>query len=207
MESVWNLETADSKEKLIFTKDLDEAIIHGICVSNIAYLIGKEMGLSKEQCYDLARAGVVHDIGKMRLSRYLYGRNEDTLAIEEMRYVRMHPMFSYEILKEYDYSAFALNSVLYHHENYDGSGYPENLSGEEIPLGARILRVCDVFSALISDRPYREAFDIDTAVELMIDEVKNFDMKIFVCFQKVIHYDKIEDILGIEIKKKEDIRK
>ena len=83
----------------------------------------------------------------------------------------------------------------------------ENLSGEEIPLGARILRVCDVFSALISDRPYREAFDIDTAVELMIDEVKNFDMKIFVCFQKVIHYDKIEDILGIEIKKKEDIRK
>ena len=133
MESVWNLETADSKEKLIFTKDLDEAIIHGICVSNIAYLIGKEMGLSKEQCYDLARAGVVHDIGKMRLSRYLYGRNEDTLAIEEMRYVRMHPMFSYEILKEYDYSAFALNSVLYHHENYDGSGYPENLSGEEIP--------------------------------------------------------------------------
>ncbi len=59
--------------------------------------------------------------------------------------------------------------------------------GEEIPLGARILRVCDVFVALTSDRPYRKAFDSQTAVELLIEEVRHFDMKVFLPFQSIIH--------------------
>ena len=80
-----------------------------------------------------------------------------------------------------------LESILYHHENYDGTGYPSNLSGKEIPLGARILRVCDVYAALSSDRPYRKAFDITTVIDLMIDEIKNFDMEVFLAFQRVIH--------------------
>ncbi len=63
------------------------------------------------------------------------------------------------------------------------------------PLGARIIRVCDVFAALTTDRPYRRSFDMDTAVELMIEEVKNFDMKIFLAFLNVIHQEDIEDIL------------
>ncbi|MGX8728838.1 MAG: HD-GYP domain-containing protein, partial [Lachnospiraceae bacterium] len=78
-------------------------------------------------------------------------------------------------------------AVLYHHENFDGSGYPENLSGEEIPLGARIIRVCDVFAALTSDRPYRKHFSIEDALQLMIDEITNFDMKIFLAFNRVAH--------------------
>ena len=82
---------------------------------------------------------------------------------------------------------FILETILYHHENYDGSGYPENLEGEDIPLGARILRVCDVFIALTSDRSYRRALDVDTAVQLMIEEVKNFDMEVFLAFMKVVH--------------------
>ena len=79
--------------------------------------------------------------------------------------------------------------MLHHHENWDGSGYPDSLRGEEIPYGARILRVCDVFSALISDRPYRKAFDSATAMELMIEEIKNFDIKVFLAFQRIIHRD------------------
>ena len=67
-------------------------------------------------------------------------------------------------------------------------------------MGARILRVCDVFAALISDRPYRKAFDIDTAIRLLIDEVKNFDMKVFLAFQSVIHTQStLEEIQGIEL--------
>ena len=62
-------------------------------------------------------------------------------------------------------------------------------AGEEIPIGARILRVCDVYAALISDRPYRKGFDISTVMELMIDEVKNFDMQVFLAFQRVVHKD------------------
>ena len=78
-----------------------------------------------------------------------------------------------------------------------------HLSGEDIPISARILRVCDVFAALTSDRPYRDAFDEETAIELMIDEVKNFDMKIFLTFLSVIHSVTMNELMG-EKKGKEE---
>lgn len=171
----------------ILKKEVPEAIEHGIYVSNMAKLIAKELGLNDKMIYELAQAGVLHDIGKLKLSNYIYGRNEDNFVVEQLRYVRMHSKLSADILKGKDYSEFIIESILYHHENYDGSGYPDNLSGESIPLGARILRVCDVFIALTSDRHYRKAFDVETAVALMIDEVKNFDMKVFLAFLKVVH--------------------
>lgn len=174
------------KEKIIHY-DLDYNLIHGMCVSNLAYHIAKELHLEYDICYELAKAGMLHDIGKLRLSDYLYGRDENTLAIEEMKYIQMHSTYGYEILKEKGYSDFVSESVLYHHENFDGSGYPDNLKEFEIPIGARILRVCDVFAALISDRPYRSAFDVDAAVELMIEEVKNFDMEVFLAFMRVVN--------------------
>lgn len=109
------------------------------------------------------------------------------MVVEEMRYVRRHPELGYESLKDRGYSAFVLESIYYHHENYDGSGYPENLAGEKIPLGARILRICDVYAALTSKRAYRDAFSGETAVKMVIDEVKNFDMQVFLAFQRAIH--------------------
>ena len=109
--------------------------------------------------------------------------------------MRQHSKLSYDILQYYDLSTFVLQTVLYHHENYDGTGYPENLKGEDIPFGARILRVADTFSALISDRPYRKAFDVDTAMEIMIDEINKYDMEVFLAFQKVIHEPEVMDII------------
>ena len=82
----------------------------------------------------------------------------------------------------------------HHHENYDGSGYPDNLSGEGIPLGARIIRVCDVYAALTSDRPYRKAFESQSAVQMMIEEIKDFDVKVFLAFQRMIHKNKEKEI-------------
>lgn len=171
----------------VINSDMYYNLVHGMCVSNLAYKIAKVLKFNEEKCYELAEAGLLHDIGKLRLSSYLYGRNENTLEIEKMKYIRMHSKISYDILKDNNYTDFILKSILYHHENYDGSGYPENLKGDDIPYGARILRVCDVFAALISDRPYREAFDVDTAIELMIEEVKNFDMKVFLAFMQIIN--------------------
>lgn len=107
----------------------------------------------------------------------------------------MHSQLSYEILRDKGYSQFVLKSILHHHENYDGSGYPDNIAGEDIPLGARILRICDVFIALTSDRAYRKAFDVNTAVSLMIDEVKNFDMKIFLAFLNVVNEIDIDKVI------------
>lgn len=176
-----------TKDNMDFNTDcIPEAIMHGICVSNLAYYIGKELGLEDEYCDMLAMSGMVHDIGKVKLYAYLYGGDE-TLNVEKLKYIRMHSKLGYDILSKKGFSNEILEAVLYHHENYDGSGYPENLSGENIPLSARILRVSDVFAALITDRTYRKAFDINTAIELMIDEVKNFDMKIFLAFMRVIH--------------------
>ncbi len=176
---------------------IDDLMMHGVCVSNLAYLISKELGCDKIFCDKMAMAGIVHDIGKVKIYTYIYGNEDDsTLTVEKLRFIRMHSELGYDILSDEGFDDEILKAVLYHHENYDGSGYPGNLTGENIPLSARILRVCDVFAALISDRTYRKAFDVDTAVELMIDEVKNFDMQIFLAFMRVIHDADINKITG-----------
>lgn len=185
---------------------LTEQLVHGMQVSNLAYDLARELGYEKEICYDLAIAGVLHDIGKIPLEGYV--EEQDTLVIEEMRFVRMHASLGYELLQGHGFSDFILESILYHHENYDGTGYPANLAGEKIPFGARILRICDVYCALTSDRPYRKAFEKSQAMELMTEEIKNFDLKMFLAFQRVIHSGdrekiKLDDIdeLIQEIKK------
>ena len=103
-------------------------------------------------------AGMLHDIGKLKLTSYINGQEQDPLVIEELKYVRMHSALGYEELKGQGYSDFVLESILYHHDNYDGSGYPSN-----------------------------KGFDISSVMELMIDEVKNFDMQVFLAFQRVVH--------------------
>ena len=170
------LKTTSGSEKRILEFDLSAELHHGVVVSNLAYAVAEELGLPHDQCYQLAIAGMLQE--------------SDPLVIEELKYVRMHSTLGYEELKGQGYSDFVLQSILYHHENYDGSGYPSNKAGKEIPIGARILRVCDVYAALTSDRPYRKGFDMGTVMELMIDEVKNFDMQVFLAFQRVVHKEK-----------------
>lgn len=181
------------------SEDLNAGLLHAMCVSDLAAKLARELELPEEQVEEIALAGMVHDIGKLKISRYIYGRQEDTMRIEETQYIRRHAQLGEQILRKQGFSDNICNMVLYHHENYDGSGYPFNLRGEEIPLGARILRVCDVFAALIADRPYRKAFDINTAIRLLIDEVKNFDMRVFLAFQSVIHTQStLEELEEIE---------
>ncbi len=170
-------------------------IAHGTVVSNLAFRVGKHMNLSPEDCYDLAVAGFVHDIGKLELAKYVRGREDKTLVIEEIRYIRSHAMMSALILQEKGYSQKIVDMVKSHHENCDGSGYPLNLTREEIPLGARILRVCDVFAALTADRPYRKAFDVPTAIRMMIEESKDYDVGVFLAFMNLVHSEDIGKIL------------
>ena len=190
-QEVYTLETAQSETvkstDRILEFDLSAELNHGVVVSNLAYAVAAEMGRDEAFCYQMAIAGMLHDIGKLKLTGYINGQERDPLLIEELKYVRMHSSLGYEELKDQGYSDIVLQSILYHHENYDGSGYPSNLSGDSIPLGARILRVCDVYAALSSDRPYRKAFDVSTVIELMIDEIKNFDMEVFLAFQREVH--------------------
>lgn len=181
-----------------YTEDIDDALDHGMAVSNLAYQLSKMMGLDAEFCDEMLIAGVLHDIGKLKVGAYLYGRRKESLKIEEIKYVRMHPKLGHEILKKSSLcSDTVLDAVYHHHENYDGTGYPDNLKGENIPLGARILRICDVYAALVSKRPYRAEFEQDTAIELMIDEVKNFDMRAFLAFMKLVHSDEYNEIKNL----------
>lgn len=205
MNNGFSIYSLDGEELLdAMEEDLSDAIKHGMLVSNLAAALAKELGESEEFICQMAMAGMLHDIGKLRLSKYLYGRKKDTLVIEEMKYVRMHPTFSYEIVKANGFDEDLQQMVYHHHENYDGSGYPNNLKGRAIPWGARILRTCDVFAALVSKRPYRDAFEVDAAMELMIDEVKNFDMKIFLAFQRVVFSEEFKHIQNAIIENNEN---
>ena len=187
-------ERGQSGEKIdgFISLDLSDELEHAIQVSNLAYEVSHELNLEENYCYELAVAGMLHDIGKLKLSS-CFEEDQEPLVIEELKYVRTHPALGYEELIGQGYSDNILKSILYHHENYDGSGYPGNLRGEEIPFGARILRVCDVYSALCADRPYRKAFEKEAAMEQMIKDVKLFDMQIFLAFQRVAHEDVEED--------------
>ena len=91
--------------------------------------MAKELGLGEKECYQLAIAGMLHDIGKLKLEGYINGQEQNPMVIEELKYVRMHSTLGYEILKDQGYSDYVLESILYHHENFDGSGYPSNRSG------------------------------------------------------------------------------
>ena len=189
------IKTADKTGHLL-DYTLFEQLDHGLLVSHLASHLGRCLGCSAQEVQDLSMAGILHDIGKIRLGRYV--EDGTSMTVEEIKYVRMHSMFGSEILKKQGFSDSIQEMVLYHHENYDGSGYPKNLQGEEIPLGARILRVCDVFAALLADRAYRKGFDQQTAVSLMIEEVKNFDMRVFLAFQRMIHEEEIPPVVWLE---------
>ena len=164
--------------------DFKSGIKHGVLVANLTYALAKEYGMSEAEAYELKVAAMVHDIGKLKLSEYLYGRTNESLPEEEKKYMSMHSKISYDVLKKYDYSDNIMEVVLSHHECYDGSGYPNGLVGEDIPIGARILKVTDEFAALISDRP-----------SIMIDEVKNLDMKAFILFQRLIHEESTLELI------------
>lgn len=183
------------KKYPIIRPSVVKEVAHGSIVSNLAYRIGKQMNFTEEECHELAVAGFLHDVGKLELARYLRGHQEETLIIEEMKYVRLHSQLGADILEKKGYSQSIVDMVRFHHENCDGSGYPTNISREEIPMGSRIIRVCDVFAALTADRPYRKAFDIDTAIELMIEEAKNFDIQVFLALMNIVHEEELGEIL------------
>ena len=194
MEDIFDRVMQNESVPLHLRQTVCDEMRHGIEVSNLAKMIAEEMKQPSEAREALEVAGILHDIGKLKLTQYMY--SEDGLIVEQMKYVRLHPKQSYDMVKEAGYGREIAEAVYYHHENYDGSGYPDNLEKEEIPPLARILRVCDVFIALTTNRSYRKAFDAKTALEIMIDEVGDYDMNVFLAFQRVMHHTVFR--LGLE---------
>ena len=171
----------------VVEEDLYDNIDHAELVAILVRLLCTQMELPLDFQHQVVMAAYLHDIGKLRLSKNLYGRDKNALQIEETKYMRMHAKLGADMLEECGFTPEICNAVHHHHENYDGSGYPDNIAGEDIAEAACILRVCDVFCALIQDRPYRSAFSPENAMKMMIEEVEKYNLKVFLAFQRVLH--------------------
>jgi putative nucleotidyltransferase with HDIG domain len=147
---------------------------HSARVSRYALLMADKLHLSTKDKHDLYLAAMLHDIGKIGIPDELLNR-EGKLNEEQMRQVRSHVSLGASMLKALGEMSPIVPLILHHHEAWDGSGYPDGLKKEEIPLMARILAVADSFDAMTSDRPYRRAMSRAEAIE----EIKRFSGKSF----------------------------
>jgi HD-GYP domain-containing protein (c-di-GMP phosphodiesterase class II) len=130
---------------------------HSERVTEMAILLGKALDLNEEELLQLRRGAILHDIGKMCIPEKILFKTEP-LTEEEWEIMKQHPIFAQEFLADIQFIQPALNIPLFHHERWDGSGYPYGLKGKQIPLSVRIFMVVDVWDALTSLRPYREAW-------------------------------------------------
>lgn len=137
---------------------------HSVRVAQLAERLAMEMGLSWSEVEAIRVAGLVHDLGKLEIDASILTK-PGRLTDEEWEFVRRHPTSGAEIISCFPEFADAADFVRYHHERWDGGGYPYGLCGEEIPLGARIIAVADAFDAMTTDRPYRKALTLDLVLE------------------------------------------
>jgi len=156
---------------------------HSSRVSTFAIKLAEALGMSDQEISAIHQAGRLHDIGKIGVSDQILTK-PGALTEGEYREMRQHPRLSHKIIGRTTLAADIGPAVLHHHEFMDGSGYPDGLSGENIPYGARILAIADAYEAMTSDRPYRLALDHDLAIkELHACSGKQFDpdmVKVFV---------------------------
>ncbi len=158
---------------------------HSIMVSRLAARIAMQVGLSEAQVEEIRLAGIVHDIGKIHVHDHLLDKPAP-LTAEEYEEVKSHAAWGAKIVKPLKVIAIE-RIVRHHHESFDGQGYPDQLSGEEIPLGARIMSVADAFQAMVSARAYRKARSADEALaELRRCQGTQFDPKVVDAFLRSI---------------------
>jgi HD-GYP domain-containing protein (c-di-GMP phosphodiesterase class II) len=142
------------------------------------------MDYPQEKLVHLRRGALLHDIGKMGIPDRILLK-EGPLSDEEWEIMRKHPEFAYELISPIEYLWPALDIPYCHHEKWDGSGYPRGLKGEEIPLAARIFSIVDVWDALTSDRPYRNAWPAEKAIQYVREQKgKHFDPHVTDLFLK-----------------------
>ncbi len=159
---------------------------HLIRVSDIAGLISEEMGMGPASIKKVKFAGLVHDIGKIGIRESVLTK-KGKLTDEEYAYVSAHSTIGESILGLAIDDEEILKVVRNHHERYDGAGYPDGISGEDIPLGARILAVADTYDAMTSNRPYRRAASHREAVaELKMQSGLQLDPSVVDVFSRMV---------------------
>jgi diguanylate cyclase (GGDEF)-like protein/PAS domain S-box-containing protein len=156
-------------------------------MEGLALLLGKNLKLSQTELDELTMLSALHDIGKIAVADSIILK-PGKLSPEEWEMVKKHPEVGYRIAKSSVDLAAIADAILYHHENWDGSGYPEGIKGTEIPLMARIISIVDSFDAMTSDRPYRRAFSREQAIkEIKKDAGIKFDPELVEAFLKIVN--------------------
>ncbi len=158
--------------------------------------LAKELGLSEDETEALRAASVLHDIGKLAVPEHIISK-PGKLTPEEFEKMKIHPTVGAEILEQVDFPYPVAPIVRAHHEKWDGSGYPNGLAGEAIPIGARILAAVDCLDALASDRQYRKALPLDEAMaKVVADANKSFDPRVVAILQR--RYIELEKLANVQ---------
>lgn len=158
---------------------------HSDRVTIIALLIASQLGLSEDSMKHLKYAALFHDIGKLGIPDSILLKN-DKLTNEEYELIKRHPDIGVSILKNVEFLQNSLPIIQHHHERYSGNGYPDGLTKEEIPIGARVIAIADTYDAMTSDRPYRKGLGHDAAVqEIVKNKGTQFDDLLVDVFLKI----------------------
>lgn len=179
-------ESENRRLLLSFVKSIQERDLvtyeHSRRVATYAYRLARHLGWSRREASNLALAALIHDLGKTWIANNILNKSE-ALSTEERRTIERHPVIGATILIGCDVDPFYVETVLHHHEAWDGGGYPAGLQGEDIPLGARILAVADVYDALTTERPYKAPLSRATARErLLLGSATKFDPTVVQAF-------------------------
>lgn len=141
---------------------------HSERVAELGELLARQLELPAEECEEIFRAGLLHDLGKIGIPDHIL-RKAGALTTVERQLIQQHPQIGYEIIREIPAFQNLLPGVRSHHEAWDGRGYPDGLAGDQIPLMARILAVADAFDAITSDRPYRQGRGFDEVKQVLLE--------------------------------------
>jgi putative nucleotidyltransferase with HDIG domain len=159
---------------------------HSRRVAAYAYRLARALGWNRCQARDLALAALVHDLGKTWIGNSILNKPA-SLSAEERRQMERHPVIGATLLSGCEVSAFYVEAVLYHHEAWDGHGYPSGLSGEHIPISSRILTIADVYDVLTSQRPYKGPLSKEAARERMLQgSGTSFDPELLQVFVRLL---------------------
>jgi len=168
---------------------------HSIAVTDYAVAIGRRLSLPAEQLVALERAGLLHDVGKIGTPESVLLKNSN-LTADEYDVIKEHPEMGGHIVETIPFVANLMPAVRSHHERWDGTGYPDRLAGEAIPLLARILAVADAFDAMTSDRPYRAKLAIaEAAAEMVLFKGSQFDPDVVDALLAAVAADEIKVVI------------
>jgi putative nucleotidyltransferase with HDIG domain len=158
---------------------------HTLRVTEVTLKLAESFGLDQDELVHVRRGALLHDIGKLGVPDSILLK-PGQLTPDEWVIMRNHPSYAYELLSPITYLRPALDIPYYHHENWDGNGYPNRLAGERIPLAARIFAVVDAWDALRSDRPYRPAWpEQEVLTHLQAEAGKRFDPQVVQAFMEL----------------------